>query len=95
MGHAPPPRATFQPRFTLSLLYFCVLFLLYCVVLVLPELSQIEPPSGPEQAEAVKQAAAEAARAAIRPRLPIALVLTLGTLFLGARFRLLPGLSSR
>jgi ABC-type sulfate transport system permease component len=83
-----PP--TFQPRFTLGLLYLAGFFLLYCVLLVLPELwnvLQTQPP-GPEQ----EQAAAEAARRAVAPRLPWALAAALLSVLLGGSRGWLPGL---
>jgi hypothetical protein len=84
------PRPTFQPRFTLSILYLLVFFFLYCAVLVAPELYRVsrDVPAGPEQ----QRAAFEAARGAARPRLPLALAAALGTLFVAGRAGVLPGL---
>lgn len=92
----PPTRpASFQPRFTLSLLYLFGLFLLYCVLFVLPELSRMVQPAAPGQEEAIKQAAAEVARQAIAPRLPFAFAAAILTLVAGSHFGFLPGLRPR
>jgi hypothetical protein len=84
---------TFQPRFTLSILYLFGFFFLYCVLLVAPSLLEVlrTVPPGPEQQEAAQQAAHEA----VRPRLWIAAVLSALTTVLGAHYRILPGLQSR
>jgi ABC-type sulfate transport system permease component len=96
MRDAPPTRpATFQPRFTLSLLYLFGLFFVYCLLLVAPELSRIVEPAAPGQEEAVKQAAAEVARQALRPRLPYAFAAAVLTLLLGSHYGFLPGLRPR
>jgi hypothetical protein len=84
--------ARFQPRGTLGVLYLAAFFLLYCFALVLPELAPLVEPASPEQQQALEQAAADAARAAVRARLPIALGAALLSLWLGIRFELLPGL---
>ena len=83
-----PP--TFQPRFTLSLLYLFGFFLLYCLLLVAPELHEVmqNVPTGPEQ----QQAAQEAARQAVRPRLLYALAAALATTVVAPRAGWLPGL---
>lgn len=96
MRDTPPTRpATFQPRFTLSLLYLFGLFFVYCLVLIAPELSGLVEPAAPGQEEAVKQAAAELARQAVRPRLPFAFAAAVLTLLLGSHYGFLPGLRSR
>ena len=90
----PEPRRsrppTFQPRFTLSLLYLFGFFLLYCLLFVAPELLEVmrNVPTGPEQ----EQAAREAARQAVRPRLPFALAAALVTSVIAARAGWLPGM---
>jgi ABC-type sulfate transport system permease component len=88
----PPLRRppTFQPRFTLSLLYLFGFFLLYCLLFVAPELYEVlrNVPPGPEQEEAAR----EAAREAIRPRLLYALGAALFTTAVGARAGWLPGM---
>jgi ABC-type sulfate transport system permease component len=83
-----PP--TFQPRFTLSLLYLFGFFLLYCLLFVAPELYEVlrNVPTGPEQ----EQAAREAARQAVRPRLPYALAAALVTTVVAVRAGWLPGM---
>lgn len=88
----PRPRATFKPRFTLSLLYLAGLFFVYCLLLIAPELGEVLRPAGPEDEAALKQAASEAARRAVAPKLPVAIVLAIATLFLGAKVGFLPGL---
>jgi hypothetical protein len=92
---APPPRTTsaaFRPRFTLSLLYLAFFFLAFSLLLVLPELLQFEAPANPADEEAALAAMREHIRLVAGPRLPFALLLTLGTLFLGIRHGLLPGM---
>ncbi len=83
-----PP--TFQPRFTLSLLYLFGFFLLYCLLFIAPELYEVlrNVPTGPEQ----EQAAQEVARRAVRPRLPFALAAALVTTVAAARAGWLPGM---
>ena len=93
MPEPPTTRpAAFQPRFTLSLLYLFGLFLVYCLLFVAPELSGLVEPAAPGQEEAVKQAASEVAREAMRPRLPVAFGAAVLTLLLGGRYGFLPGL---
>ncbi len=89
------PSPTFQPRFTLSLLYLLGFFLLYCLLLVAPELSSVAAPASPEQEEAMKKAAEEVARRAVRPRLPLAGIAAILTVIVGARTGVLPGLRPR
>ena len=81
---------TFQPRFTLSLLYLSGFFLLYCLLFVAPELYEVmqNVPPGPEQ----EQAAQEITHQVIRPRLPYALAAALATTVLAARAGWLPGM---
>jgi len=89
----PSARPTaFQPRFTLSLLYLFVLFLLYSLLLIAPEMSELVGPAAPGQEEAVKQAASEVARQAIRPRLPWAFGAAVLTVLAGSHYGFLPGL---
>jgi hypothetical protein len=91
----PPPLyyrkvgPTFQPRFTLGLVYLFGFFFLYCMILIAPSLIAVlqEVPAGPEQ----QQAAEEVAREVIRPRLWIAFGLSAITTVAGAHYRLLPG----
>ena len=81
---------TFQPRFTLSLLYLFGFFLLYCLLFVAPELYEVmqNVPPGTEQ----EQAAQEITHQVIRPRLPYALAAALATTVLAARAGWLPGM---
>ena len=80
----------FQPRFTVGLFYLAGFFFLYCLVLIAPELWQVlqAVAPGPEQ----EQAAAEAARKAVRGRLLPALLAALVTTALGGKAGWLPGL---
>ena len=93
MRDTPTRPASFQPRFTLSLLYLFVFFFLYCLLLVLPQLYEaarsVTP--GPAQEEMAKQLVREA----IRPRLWIALVASVATTALGAKTGVLPGMRPR
>ena len=83
---------TFQPRITVGLFYIVAFFFLYCMALVAPELWAITEPASPEQEEALKKAAEEVVRLALRPRLPIALAAAVVTTGLGAKMGLLPGM---
>jgi hypothetical protein len=80
---------TFQPRFTLGLIYLFGFFFLYCLILIAPSLIEVleTMPTGPEQ----QQAAEEIAREVIRPKLWIATALSVITTVAGAHYRLLPG----
>jgi hypothetical protein len=82
--------AAFQPRFTLTILYFAAFFLLYALFLVAPALLDVarRVPPGPE----LQAASFEAARGALSRRFPIALVASIATLALGIFARVLPGL---
>lgn len=86
-----PPRgaATFRPRFTLTILYFAAFLLLFCAALAAPALVEVlrTTPPGPEQ-EAI---AREAARRAVGPHLPIAVLAALVVTGIGIYARLLPG----
>ena len=94
----PPPYyrktgATFEPRFTLSILYLFGFFFVYCLLLVSPALLEVMQtvPAGPEQEEAARRVAHEV----VQPRLWIAVVLSALTTILGAHYRVLPGMRSR
>ena len=84
-----PPRATFQPRFTLGLLYLVAFFVVYCLLLAAPALIEVanSVPPGPEQQEA----AAHAAKEAVQSRLWMAGVAALVTTAIGIRAGVLPG----
>jgi hypothetical protein len=73
-------------------LYLVGFFVLYALLLILPDLLDVlaQVPPGPEQ-EAI---AREVAREAAAPRLLPALALALATAGLGAYYRVLPGLRS-
>jgi hypothetical protein len=85
--------ATFQPRFTLGILYLFGFFFVYCLLLVAPSLLEVleTVPTGPEQ----QQAAEQVAREVVRPRLWIAVLLSALTTVLGAHYRVLPGMRAR
>jgi len=87
-----PP--TFQPRFTLSLLYLLGFFLLYGLLFVAPEIYEAlqNVPASPEQEEAAKEALRQVVRQAVRPRLPYALAAALATAVAAARAGWLPGM---
>ncbi|MDH3211761.1 MAG: hypothetical protein OEM05_04670 [Myxococcales bacterium] len=94
MSTQPPypgrrPRTTFQPRFTLGLLYLVAFFVLYCLLIAAPALIEVanDVPPGPEQQEA----AARAAKEAVQSRLWMAGLAALVTTALGIRARVLPG----
>lgn len=88
-----PVGATFQPRFTLGILYLFGFFFLYCLLLVAPALLEVQQtvPPGPEAQEAAYQAAHEA----LGPRLWIAVILAPLTTILGSHYGLLPGIRPR
>ncbi len=83
------PGPQYRPVALLGLLYFGVFFLVWCMILVIPELVQVfeTVPPGPDQ----ETAASELVREAVRPRLPMAFALSLATTALGAHFKRLPG----
>jgi hypothetical protein len=96
MSAQPPPRprrATLQPRFTLSLLYLFVFFMLYCLLLVSPALFEVARtlPPGPEQQETAR----EVAKQAIQPRLWMAGLAAVVTTGLGLYAGVLPGTRSK
>jgi hypothetical protein len=72
------------------MVYVAVLFLVFAMLLILPELSSVldAVPPGPEQEALAK----EVAHRAVRPRIPAAFLLAVLTTALGAYFRVLPGL---
>jgi hypothetical protein len=80
---------TFQPRFSLGILYLFGFFFVFCMLLIAPALLEVleTVPTGPEQ----QQAAEEVAREVARPRLWIAIGLSTLATVLGAHFRVLPG----
>ena len=90
---APPrrrPPSSFQPRFTLGLLYLVVFFFLFCFLLIAPALIEVlrTVPVGPEQEEAARRVAQET----VRPRLWIALAAAVLAVGLGGYTGVLPGL---
>lgn len=80
----------FRPSFTLAVVYLVGFFFLFAFLLVLPDLlaglQNVAP--GPAQEELAE----EIARRAAAPRLPLALLLALGAVGLGAYLQVLPGL---
>jgi hypothetical protein len=93
-----PPAASFRPEFTLLLLYFFALFLVFALLLALPSLLEalraLPPGEGP-LSEQERALAADAARDALRGRVPYALIAALLVLSLGVWTRSLPGLRRR
>jgi len=97
----PPPRrprpapATFRPAFTLLLLYFFGVFLAFSLLLALPALLDalrtLPPGEGP-LTDAERAVAADAAREALRGRVPYAVIATVVVLGIGVWTRALPGL---
>ena len=77
---------------TVALLYLMAIFSAICFLFATPALIEVarSVPPGPEQEEAAREAAA----AAVRPRLPIALALAVLTTGLGLYFRRLPGIAA-
>jgi len=82
-------RAVMRPRFTLMMLYLFAFFFLFCMILVGPALWHVlqSMPPGPEQEEAARVAAREAARG----KLGIAFVLAVTATGIGVYQRWLPG----
>ena len=82
-------RAVLRPRFTLLIFYLFGFFFLYCFALVAPALWEVfqSMPPGPEQEEAAKQAAQQAAAG----RMGIAAVAAIVTTGIGMYKDLLPG----
>ena len=80
----------FRPSFTLAVLYLSGFFLLFALVLILPELLSVlrDVPPGPEQ----EQISREVARRAAAPRLLWAAGLALAAVGLGSYLQVLPGL---
>ena len=87
LGRRPP---AFRPNFTLSILYLVVFFLLFAFALILPSMLEVlaEVPAGPEQ----EQVAYEVARQVARPRLLLAIALSIATVTIGSYYKVLPGL---
>ena len=74
-------------------MYVAGFFAFFIAIFVMPELLRLlrEMPPGPEQQEMAKQIAKQAAQ----PRLLYAFGAALGTVALGARLQILPGLRAR
>jgi hypothetical protein len=92
-GTPPLPRRrspVFRPSYTLLMAYVVGFFVLYALLLILPELLRVlsEVPPGPEQ----QRIAEEVAREAARPRIAYAVALSLASVGLGAYLKILPGL---
>lgn len=81
---------SFRPTALLSLLYFAAFFIVFGLLLVLPELNQVlaTTPPGPDQ----QKAAEELVHAVFRPRMPFAMVLAIAATAAGIWFKALPGL---
>jgi len=89
-SRARPAGAAFRLRYTLTVLYLSAFVMLYCLAIAVPAMLAVlrEVPPGPEQ----QAAAHEAVRAAVAPRLLVALAAAVLTTGLGAWTRILPGL---
>ena len=92
----PAPRASFTPRFSLSLIYLFGFFSLYCVLLLAPvfydALQSLPEYAGPEAEQALTDALGESVKRALEKRLWISVAASVFTTVLGAHFRILPGL---
>lgn len=92
----PSRREPFRPRFTLMLLYVAGFYLLYALLLALPDLiaGYLELGPGPEALtpEELAHAKGIAQRAIGGGKTLIALVASLATVGLGAWRRVLPGM---
>lgn len=92
-GSARPPRTTFQPRFTLGLIYTFVFFFLWCLALALPDMLHVIASLPPDVDDATAtQQVSEATRKALNTRLPWAFVGTMLTMAIAAWSRALPGM---
>lgn len=93
-----PPAPSFRPEFTLLILYFFAIFFAFALLLALPALLEalrsLPPGEGP-LTEAERALAAEAARDALRGRIPYAVLGSLVVLAIGVWTRSLPGLRGR
>ncbi len=71
-------RAIMRPRFTLLMLYLFAFFFLFCMILVMPALFEVlrTLPPGPEQEEAARIAARDAASGKLGMALLLATVVT-------------------
>ena len=88
------PRARFQPRFTLMVLYFAAFLFFYCFALTAPIVVEFFRIGSAPGAGAEEQAQfAQAMREALRGRLWIAALAAVATMLLGSLARALPGLS--
>jgi ABC-type Fe3+ transport system permease subunit len=97
----PPPlrarssRPTFSPRYTLLLLYFFVLVVLYCFLFALPALVEAYrslPPGAGELTPEELAVASEAARTALAGRVYYAVAAAAVTLGVGLWSNAVPGL---
>ena len=89
MPNRSPP---FRPRFTVMLLYLAGFFVLYGLLFAAADLAQVARDATHAPPEELHARAEEAAQHAMRGKAPLALALALGTLGVGAWFRVLPGL---
>jgi hypothetical protein len=91
---SPPRRAPpFRPRFLLLLLYLAASFMLFSMILVLPEMLHVlrTVPTGPEQQERAR----ELVYAVAGTRIRIAFAAAVAVVGLGAWTGSLPGLRRR
>ena len=90
------PPSTFQPRFSLGLIYFFGFFFLFCMLFATPALIEAYrnlPPGGASQEDL--DLASQVAQRAVQSKLWIAFAATLASVALGAHTGALPGLRRR
>jgi hypothetical protein len=93
-----PSRRTqpFRPRFTLTLLYLAVFFLLYGLLFSAPDLAPLLGEEGRALSpEALQQRAQEATQQTMRGKVPLAFAAAVVTVGLAAWRRALPGMRER
>jgi hypothetical protein len=73
------------------MLYLFAFFLLYCFILIAPDLISLVRPAGPGDEEAMKRAAAELAHRVAGPRLWLAFGLAVASVSFGMYRGILPG----
>jgi hypothetical protein len=90
MPRRGPP---FQPRFTLTLLYLLVFFVLYGLLFAAPDLAPLLGAEGRALSEqALQERAREATQQTMRGKVPLAFAAALATVGLAAWRRALPGM---
>ena len=88
-----PRGPTFQPRFTLMLLYLVIFFLLYGLLFAAPDLAPLLGEEGRALSpDALQQRAREVTQQTMRGKVPLAFAAALVTVGVAAWRRALPGL---